>query len=483
VRFTHLTMKLALRNLALAACAAGTVTASTATASTATASTATATPTASANGTALNALVLRGGPGVVHVNRVAADSPPTSSQCEQQYHVSCYDPAQLQQAYNLTPLYNRNIDGRGRTIVVVDVYGSPTIGPDLSQFDSAFSLPNPPSLRVIAPAGRIPRYSSSNPDMVAWAGETTLDVEWAHAMAPGANILLVAVPESRNGSFISQAISAENYVAKHHMGDVITQSFGGAEQAGGSIGPLRYAYQTAARNHITVLAATGDTGAANTGPDGKNYYTYPTTSWPATDPLVTAVGGTDLHLYASGNRSSADTAWNDTYNRAVQRFVFNSNGPIPLAAGGGRSAFFGRPSYQNSVRSTTGGNRGIPDISMSGSCAGSVNTYQSYGGQQAGWYAVCGTSEAAPLFAGVVALAAQVAGHPLGQINPALYQLAAQHAAGIVRVTSGNNTVSFYQHGRKYTVRGYSARNGYSRVVGVGTINALYFVPELARLG
>jgi subtilase family serine protease len=481
VRFTRLTTKHALRNLALAACAAGTAAGSVAAASTVTASTATATRTASV--AALNALVLRGGPGVVHVNRAAANSPPTSSQCQQQYRVSCYDPAQLQQAYNLTPLYNRNINGHGRTIVVVDVFGSPTIGRDLTQFDSSFSLPNPPSMKIIAPAGRIPRYNSSNPDMVAWAGETTLDVEWAHAMAPGANILLVAVPESRDGSFISQAINAENYVVKHHMGDVITQSFGGAEQAAGSIGSLRYAFQAAARNHITVLAATGDTGAANTGADGKTYYTYPTTSWPATDPLVTAVGGTGLHLYASGSRASADTAWNDTYNQAVQKFVFNSNGPIPLAAGGGRSASFGRPYYQNSVRSTTGGSRGIPGISMSGSCAGAVNTYQSYGGQQAGWYAVCGTSEASPLFAGVVALAAQVAGHPLGLINPALYKLSAQHAAGIVRVTNGSNSVSFYQHGHKYTIRGYSARNGYSRVVGVGTINALYFVPELARLG
>ena len=480
MRFSHLTMKRARKSLAIAACvAAATATATTAAATTATSKTATMT----ARAAALNALVLQGGPGVIHINRLAADNPPTSAQCQQQYQVACYDPAQLQQAYNVSPLYNRNINGHGRTIVVVDVFGSPTIGADLTQFDSAFSLPAPPSLRIIAPAGRIPRYNPGNADMVGWAGETTLDVEWAHAFAPGANILLVVVPEARNGSFIAQAVSAENYVATHHLGDVISQSFGGAEQAAGPVSSLRYAFENAAKNHITVLAASGDTGAANTGADGSTYYTHPTTSWPASDPLVTAVGGTGLHLYASGNRASADTVWNDTYNKAVNRFVFSKSGPIPLASGGGKSAYFGRPSYQNSVRSTVGGSRGVPDISMSGSCAGAVNVYQSYGGLSVGWYAVCGTSEATPLFAGIVALAAQVKGHSLGQINPAIYQLAAGRAAGIVQVSSGNNTVSFTQHGHKYTVRGYTARHGYSRATGVGTINAQYFVPELARLG
>jgi subtilase family serine protease len=134
------------------------------------------------------------------------------------------------------------------------------------------------------------------------------------------------------------------------------------------------------------------------------------------------------------------------------------------------------------VRSTVGGSRGVPDVDMSGSCSGAVNVYQSFPGQQAGYYAVCGTSEASPLFAGVVALAAQKAGHDLGLINPALYKLAAEHAAGIVRITSGNNTASFRQHGRRYTISGYKARNGYSRVAGVGTVNARYLVPELAKL-
>jgi subtilase family serine protease len=112
-----------------------------------------------------------------------------------------------------------------------------------------------------------------------------------------------------------------------------------------------------------------------------------------------------------------------------------------------------------------------------------VLVYQSFSGEQAGWYPVAGTSEATPLMAGIVALADQVAGHSLGFINPALYQLAADHAQGIVLVTSGSNTVTFKQSGHKYTVRGFTARKGYSRAAGVGTIDGQYFIPELARLG
>jgi subtilase family serine protease len=159
---------------------------------------------------------------------------------------------------------------------------------------------------------------------------------------------------------------------------------------------------------------------------------------------------------------------------------FGNPGPNPLAGGGGRSAIFARPPYQNGVANVTGIARGVPDISMSAACSGLVVTYASYGGEPAGWYVVCGTSEASPLFAGIVALADQVAGHSLGLINPALYALKAHNAPGLVPVTMGTNTVSFTQNGKLYTVRGYRASPGYSMVAGVGTVNAALFVPELA---
>jgi subtilase family serine protease len=128
-----------------------------------------------------------------------------------------------------------------------------------------------------------------------------------------------------------------------------------------------------------------------------------------------------------------------------------------------------------------GDHRGVPDISMSAACNGAADMYQSFAGQPAGWYPTCGTSEATPEFAGIVALADQVAGHPLGVINGDLYRMLAQHAPGLVDVVSGNNTVSFRQGGRLHTVRGFRARPGYDLASGVGTVNALRFVPELAR--
>jgi subtilase family serine protease len=193
------------------------------------------------------------------------------------------------------------------------------------------------------------------------------------------------------------------------------------------------------------------------------------------------VGGIQLHFTAQGT-PAAPTVWNDTYNPAANEFTGGGAGPGPLASGGGTSIFFTRPRYQDGVRDIVGGSRGVPDISMSAACNGSVNTYGTYRGAPAGWSQECGTSEATPLFAGIVALADQEAGHSLGLINPALYQLAAEGKPGIVDVTSGDNTVSFTQDGRKQTVTGFSARTGYNLATGVGTVNARYFVPELAGL-
>jgi subtilase family serine protease len=233
---------------------------------------------------------------------------------------------------------------------------------------------------------------------------------------------------------------------------------------------------------VTVLASSGDDGdTGDLNVAGTILDTSPAVSWPASDPLVTGVGGTQLQLNANGTRSAPDQVWNDTYNQQLQEVFFGNAGPNPLATGGGKSAIFRRPPYQNRVASVVGRTRGVPDISMSGACSGLVDTYQSTPGITAGWYVVCGTSEASPLFAGIVALADQVAHHRLGLINPALYALSAEHAPGLVDVTTGNNTVGFTQNGTLFTVPGFSAGPGYDMASGVGTVNAALFVPELAR--
>ena len=320
-------------------------------------------------------------PGVQQAGRVQAN-PPTTADCEKAYKVVCYQPAQIRQAYDLAPLYARGVTGRGTTIVIVDSFGSPTIRHDLTVFDQAFGLPAPPKFTIIQPVGRVPRYDPANSDMVGWAGETTLDVEYAHAIAPGASILLVETPVSETEGVhgFPQIIKAEQYVVRHHLGDVISQSFSATEQtfpSQAAVQALRGAYQLAARNHVTVLAASGDSGAADVKLDETTYYPFPVTSWPDSDPLVTAVGGTQLHVTATG-KPAAPTVWNDTYNQAANVFAVGNAGPNPLASGGGRSVLFGRPGYQNGVKNVVGGQRGVPDISMSAACNGSVDTYGTY---------------------------------------------------------------------------------------------------------
>ncbi len=400
----------------------------------------------------------------------------------------CYDPAQIQTAYDERPLFAKGIDGRGETIVIVDSFGSPTIRRDLAAFDAQFHLPAPPSLRIIRPAGAVPAYDARTTTMVGWAGETTLDVEWAHVVAPGADLLLVETPVSETEGTVGfpEIVAAENYVVRHRLGDVISQSFGANEKtfsSPGKLESLRTAFVAAAAAGITVVAATGDTGVSDyTTATGKTFSTTPTVTWPASDPLVTAVGGTQLSLNAAGERTAPDRVWNDSYNSMANEFVFGTSKPHSNASGGGLSSVFARPSYQQGVASVVGDHRGIPDISMSAACSGLVDTYQSFAGPTPpGWYYVCGTSESAPLFAGIVALADQEAGHSLGCINPALYAMKRAGDPGIVPVTEGDNTVSFDQGGTEHTVVGYDAAAGYNLASGLGTVDAARFVPELAR--
>ena len=425
---------------------------------------------------------------MLHSKFISARQPPTQAQCEGFFTAPCYGPDQLQTAYNEQPLFNTGITGAGQTIVLVDSFGSPTIKADLAVFDAQYNLPAPPSFKIIQPAGAVPTYdpTDANGD-VGWAGETTLDVEWSHSMAPGANILLVETPvaETEGTTGMPQIVKAENYVINHHLGQVISQSFGATEQtfpSAASIQGLRSAYFNAARNHVTVLAATGDAGATDdSNAAGTLVYTHRAIDWPSSDPLVTAVGGTQLALLSTGQRTQADRVWNDSTNYALNNAFSGSPGPTATATGGGLSTVFARPSYQNSVAGLVGDHRGTPDISMSAACSGLVNTYQSFGGQPAGWYVDCGTSEATPLFAGIVALADQLAGHSLGLINPALYALSAARAPGLVDVTAGNNSVSFIQNNTLVRVKGFQAGPGYDLASGVGTVDAGLFVPELVQ--
>ncbi len=161
-----------------------------------------------------------------------ASKPPTSAGCVKDFGVACYSPKQLQRAYDLAPLYAKGFDGKGRTIVIIDPYGSPTLATDLATFDHALGLPAPPSLRVLQLVGKVPAFNATNAEMVEKAGEATGDVETAHEIAPGASILVIETPEGETptGGGFSQFIAADNYVATHNLGDVISQSFGLPEE-------------------------------------------------------------------------------------------------------------------------------------------------------------------------------------------------------------------------------------------------------------
>lgn len=396
-----------------------------------------------------------------HILAGSLATPPDTAYCRANLGISCYSPIQYQRAYDLKPLYNAGITGKGRTIAIVDAFGSPTISNDLHVFDANYGIADPPSLKIIQPAGAVPAFDNTDPDMLGWAEETTLDVEYAHAIAPGANILLVETPvaETEGVTGFPEIVKAENYVINHNLADVITQSFGATENtfpSKKSLLDLRSAFVNAARRGVTVLASSGDTGATNYILDGSDVYPYPTNSWPSSDPLVTSLGGTQLNLDAAGNKISPDVTWNDPYG----------------ATGGGLSQVFSRPAFQFGVRSVVGAARGTPDISMSAAVDGGAIFYFSFDPTFVGWHIVGGTSEASPLFSGIVALTAQLAHHKLGNINAALYTLNAIHAHGIVDVTSGDNSFA--------GVTGYPALKGYDLATGVGTVDAAKFVPALA---
>ncbi|SEK76209.1 S53 family peptidase [Streptacidiphilus jiangxiensis] len=388
-----------------------------------------------------------------------------TSVCLSKIHIRCYTPQQYRKAYNLAPLYKSGINGKGRTIVIVDSFGSPTIQKDLNTFDKTFGLPG--TNVDVRKWGNVPAWTGTS-DQLGWAGETTLDVEYAHAIAPDAKIVLVetGVAETEGTTGFPEMMAAEKYAVDHHWGDVISQSFGATENTfsdyatgAASLKALRYAFADALKKGVTVLGASGDNGATDSTTAPNGLYTFRVNSWPSSDPMVTSVGGTQLTLDDNGNRTAPDQVWNDGYG----------------AGGGGISGVFGRPFYQNGVAKVTGAHRGTPDISMTAAVNGAAWTYSSYDPKNVGWGLTGGTSEATPIFAGIVALADQKAGHDLGLLNPKLYWLG-EHAAakyGIVDVTKGNNSFQ--------GVTGYNAVKGYDLSSGWGTINATLFVDALAR--
>jgi subtilase family serine protease len=449
-----------------------------------------------------------------YVQLTASTVPPTQAQCASVGR-RCFAPQAIQAAYNVGPLYAQGLNGRGQTIAIVDSYGSDTIAHDLHVFNNAFGLapmcgeegvtctPGMPTFSQLhlqgAPATIAPPSTSNGTgqeDKSAWALEVSLDVETAHAIAPGANILLVATPtaETLGVQGFPQMMAAEQYVIDHHLATVISQSFASAEDAFGSfqsLEKLRYAFKSAAQNGVTVLGSSGDSGSANfrKTPVGQGGSTIPgpTVVWPASDPLVTGVGGT----YLCTDPNNTTTRVVDSASPPVNCQSHPGVAEVGwIASGGGFSHVFSRPSYQDTLPAGStpiGAARGVPDVGLQASSRTGALVYISLppDGQSGlicgsapcstGWFDIGGTSLSCPQWAGLVAIANQLNGGGLGLINPGLYRIGAnpaRYAADFYDVTTGNNQID-------PSIPGYPATPGWDPVTGLGTPNAANLVPDL----
>ncbi len=392
-----------------------------------------------------------------------APPPPTDKQCRSQIGQPCYSPQEIRTAYGLNPVLKAGFTGKGQTIVIIDSFGDPTIQHDLQVFDAAFGLPAPPSFREVAPLGKL-KFNPKTPDMIGWAAEISLDVEWSHAMAPDANIVLMTSPvdETQGVQGMPEFLYLEQYAVNHHLGHIISQSWATTENTlfttpGGRkvISDFNTFYQKAAVENVTVFSSSGDGGVANPNINGK-IYPFPTVNFPASSPFVTAVGGTSLLASIHGDYQSEAT-WS--------------------GSGGGISQFLKEPDYQKNLpasdQTLLNGHRGLPDVAFNADPGTGVLVYLSFPGVPAGWYIFGGTSEGSPTWSGIIADGNQMAGHPLGFINPAVYALGngSDYAESFHDITVGNNS----QPG----IPGYNATPGWDPTTGWGTPKIATFLQEL----
>jgi subtilase family serine protease len=371
---------------------------------------------------------------------------------------NCYGPYDLGKIYN----FPTNLDGRGQTIIIVDAYGSPTIAADLATFDDYFGIRAPKSFTIINVPGT---GVTGSGDLAGWGLETSLDVQYAHAMSPGANIVL-AVSATDNNYDLN---AAEAKVFPKYPGAIVSQSFGDWETdatAGTSFADQHKIFKAATRLGDTLLAGSGDWGATWTPITGTT--TPALASYPASDPLVTSVGGTQGNPYPGGLEVAGAYGGEATWNEPQ----FN------LATGGAPSVLFRAPSWQRGV--TGYPTRTTPDVAYNAAIDGGVVVFQS-----PDVWVVGGTSCGSPQWASIFAMVNQVrASHgqdALGFANAALYRLAErQYRSGhgpvfFHDITLGNNALD--------STIGFSAKPGYDLTTGWGTPNVAEIVEALASEG
>jgi subtilase family serine protease len=357
--------------------------------------------------------------------------------------IHCYTAADIRSHYGVNGVSEK---GDGQTIVLVDSYGSPTAAADLQKFHDTFfpSEPNP-SFEAVFPNGA-PDYKNdakgngqSGPSAAAgWAGEAELDVEWSYAIAPHAHIVLLAVPPAETEGVqgfpnLFKAISDQ--IDARPAGTVFSMSFGVTEQtfggaAAGQTAKFDAVFQKGILKGDTFFASSGDSGSLGVAKQHRDTATYAfeTDGWPASSPYVTSVGGTqlqdgwtwnpqsDIAFNADGSANMDYFGWTDGGNQDV---VWNESW-LPAATGGGPSAIYPRPPWQSGVLAGAGDHRLVPDVAWNAAVNGGVLVYTSFfpNASRVGWHIYGGTSAGSPQVAGLTSLAAQRAGHGLGNIDP-----------------------------------------------------------------
>jgi subtilase family serine protease len=386
----------------------------------------------------------------------------------------CYTPQQFRIAYGIQPLVSRGVDGRGQTVVLPELYpatgtaAASDVRQDVAFFDRRFGLPDVRLQVITRLAGGASPYRGSN--------EEAGDVEMVHAIAPGAAIRVVLMPSYSGNLYATVTAAAEALRLAPALGGVVSISAGLGERCytSAEVALLNSALQVDQDQHVTVIAASGDNGAASAQCPGSAPASAPVkgVNLPASDPLVLAVGGTQLHASHTTGAYLGETVWNDPIPAAVPPGV----GLLPVASNGGFSTLFARPAYQAGTPGITA-SRGVPDVAASASSTSGMASALVVDGQQALGVAD-GTSAAAPFWAGIIALADQYAGHRLGFVNPAIYRIGRNPAyrKAFHDITTGDNTVHYTQG----TVTGYGAMPGWDPATGWGSPNAQVLVPLLA---
>jgi subtilase family serine protease len=402
-----------------------------------------------------------------------------------------YTPAQIDSAYGIDRLRWAGLDGRGQTIAITGAFFSPTIRADANSFSREFGLPRlgPWNYRQVTAPGtsRIPRDPA---ETQSWYIEQALDVEWAHAVAPGAKIVYVGAANDAGG--LDQAV---NEVVDRHLANVVSNSWGLPESYAprGEIRAMNAVFEQAAAEGIGVYVASGDDG------DNRLAAGRISAGFPDSSPWVTSVGGTSLAISRTGGYEweagwgTTTTDWTGT------RWAPNAPGDFMYGSGGGPSHVFPMPAYQaGAVPPADATWKGVarraePDLAMDADPQTGVTFAQTYvepGGRRRiidSW--IGGTSLSAPLVAGVMALADQRSGRPHGFVNPALYRL--RGTSALNDVTGGHRSLAVLRNALapdgSIATRlrsldrdsSLAAAPGWDPVTGLGSLNVPWFLAAI----